>query len=167
MSSTNEICREERTFYTGKKYTNDGEDSDSTLTGAADLHFPLVNSTNVVFKQTHALRVKQMNQGVDLSNLSLTQWGLSDLKFSHHIVPKKSNFKDVPVIFQVTICNCCCPSEEGSTVFLGAYADQESALLVNDVHEILNSKCTSISSIYMQLLRGVISVIMSRYYYSS
>ena len=167
MSSTNEICRGERAFYTGKKYTNNGEDSDSTLTGAADIYFPLVNSTNVVFKQTHALRVKQMNQGVDLSNLSLTQWGLSDLKFSHHIVPKKSNFKDVPVIFQVTICNGCCPSEEGSTVFLGAYADQESALLVNDVHEILNSKCTSMNNVSMQLRHGVISVIMSRYCHST
>lgn len=140
MSDTNEICREERTFTTGKIYTNNGVDTEATFTGTADLYFPLVNSTNVVFKQTHALRVTQMNQGVDLSTLSLTQWGLSDLKFSHHIVPKKSSFKDVPVIFQVTICNGCCPSEEGSQVFLGAYGDQESALLVNDVHEILNGK---------------------------
>ena len=157
MSGTNEICSEERTCSTGKRYTNNGEDSEATYTGAAELYFPLVNSDNVVFKQTHALRVTQMNQGVDLSNLSLTQWGLSDLKFSHHIVLKKSNVIDVPVIFQVTICNSCCPSEEGSPVFLGAYGDQESALLVNDVHEILNGKCAKIKDVNMPLLCSAIT----------
>lgn len=98
------------------------------------------NPANIVFKQLHALRVTQMKQGVDLSSLTRTQWGLSNLKFSHHIVLKKSSFKDVPIIFQVTVCTSCCPCEESLPVFLGIYGDQESALLVNDVHEILNGQ---------------------------
>ena len=47
---------------------------------------------DVVYKQLYQLRMTQMRQGVDLSGLSRVQWGLQQLKFSHHIVLKKSPF---------------------------------------------------------------------------
>lgn len=98
------------------------------------------NPSDVIFRQLFDLRMKQMKQGVDLSNLTRVQWGLASLKFSHHIVLKKSTFKEVPVIFQVTVCSACSAPEEITEAYLGVYGDQESALLVSDVHEILNGQ---------------------------
>ena len=102
---------------------------------------------DVVYKQLYQLRMTQMRQGVDLSGLSRVQWGLQQLKFSHHIVLKKSPFRcvDIPVIFRVTVCKGCCPSQDVPSIFLGVYGDQESALLVNDVHEILSGRCEKLS----------------------
>jgi hypothetical protein len=102
--------------------------------------------SDVVYKQLYYLRMAQMRQGVDLKGLSRIQWGLSPLKFSHHIVLKKNPWRDidVSVIFQVTVCKTCCPSQEPNTN-LGVYADQESALLVNDVHEILSGRCEKLT----------------------
>ena len=102
---------------------------------------------DVVYRQVYQLRMTQMRQGVDLSGLSRVQWGLQQLKFSHHIVLKKSPFRcvDIPVMFRVTVCKSCCPCQDMLSTFLGVYGDQESALLVNDVHEILNGRAEKLS----------------------
>ena len=106
------------------------------------LKISLENPSNIIFKQLFELRMTQMKQGVDLSNLTRVQWGLTPIKFSHHIVIKKSLFKEIPYIFQVTVCTACSPVsvQDSCEVFLGVYGEQESALLVSDVHEILNGK---------------------------
>lgn len=134
-----EDAPDEKVFYIGSDncdgYTS--EEHSSPYNGTAT-EFSEESASNIVLKQLHALRVTQMKQGVDLSGLTRTQWGLSNLKFCHHIILKKSSVVDIPLIFQVTICAGCCPSEEHASLFLGVYGDQESALLVNDVHEILN-----------------------------
>ena len=44
--------------------------------------------SDVAYKQLYQLRITQMRQGVDLSALSRVQWGLTTLKFSHHIILK-------------------------------------------------------------------------------
>ena len=102
---------------------------------------------DVVYKQLYQLRITQMKQGVDLSRLTRVQWGLTPLKFSHHIVLKKSPWKntDIPFTFRVTVCKSCSLSQNASSMFLGVYGDQESALLVNDVHEILCGRCDKLS----------------------
>lgn len=139
MPDIDEVRKDNRIFQMGSDIEDGNMAEESNcVEGQTALQFSQEAPTNIVFKQLHALRVTQMKQGVDLSNLTRTQWGLSSLKFSHHIVLKKSNFRDVPIIFQVTVCSACSPSEEYLPVFLGVYGDQESALLINDVHEILN-----------------------------
>jgi hypothetical protein len=102
---------------------------------------------DVVYKQLYQLRITQMKQGVDLSRLTRVQWGLTPLKFSHHIVLKKSPWKntEIPFTFRVTVCKTCSLSQDASSMFLGVYGDQESALLVNDVHEILCGRCDKLS----------------------
>jgi hypothetical protein len=102
---------------------------------------------DVVYKQLYQLRITQMKQGVDLSRLTRVQWGLTPLKFSHHIVLKKSPWKntEIPFTFRVTVCKTCSSSQDASSMFLGVYGDQESALLVNDVHEILCGRCDKLS----------------------
>lgn len=114
---------------------------------ASMLSLPQEIPADVVYKQLYQLRITQMRQGVDLSGLSSVQWGLQRLKFSHHIVLKKSPWKcaEIPIIFRVTVCKSCCPCQDASSVFLGVYGDQESALLVNDVHEILSGRCEKLS----------------------
>lgn len=103
--------------------------------------------SDVAYKQLYQLRITQIRQGVDLSALSRVQWGLSTLKFSHHIVLKKSPWGDagIPFIFRVAVCKTCSPAQDNSSTFLGVYGDQESALLVNDVHEILSGRCDKLS----------------------
>ena len=134
-----DVVPDEKVFYIGSDncdgYTS--EEHSSPYSGAG-LDYSEEPVSNIVLKQLHALRVTQMTQGVDLSGVTRTQWGLSNLKFCHHIILKKSSLSDIPLIFQVTVCASCCPSEEHAPLFLGVYGDQESALLVNDVHEILN-----------------------------
>jgi hypothetical protein len=151
MPDIDEVRKDNGTFQMGSDI-EDGEAVEEyhNSEGQTALHYSQEAPTNIIFKQLHALRVTQMKQGVDLSSLTRTQWGLSSLKFSHHIVLKKSKYKDVPIIFQVTVCASCSPSEEYSPVFLGVYGDQESALLINDVHEILNGSFLTIFCMQLQ-----------------
>jgi hypothetical protein len=129
------------------------ENSESQIPWKSPPSFASISSASnelppdVVYKQLYQLRITQIKQGVDLSRLSRVQWGLSALKFSHHIVLKKSPWRDaeIPFIFRVTVCKSCCPSQDTTSTFLGVYGDQESALLVNDVHEILCGRCDKLS----------------------
>ena len=129
----------------------DGNDHQHRLSPSALLASRLSLSQeippDVVYRQLYQLRMNQLKQGVDLSGLSRVQWGLQQLKFSHHIVLKKSPFRcvEIPVMFRVTVCKSCCPCQDMSSTFLGVYGDQESALLVNDVHEILNGRTEKLS----------------------
>jgi hypothetical protein len=107
-----------------------------------------VHPNDIVYKQVYQLRLTQLKQGVDLTSLSRVQWGLSTLKFSHHIVLKKSPWRDrdIPFIFRVTVCKSCSPFQEASCMTdLGVYGDQESAILINDVHEILSGRFEKLS----------------------
>eukprot|EP00428_Durinskia_dybowskii_P081986 CAMPEP_0170425514 /NCGR_PEP_ID=MMETSP0117_2-20130122/38148_1 /TAXON_ID=400756 /ORGANISM="Durinskia baltica, Strain CSIRO CS-38" /LENGTH=987 /DNA_ID=CAMNT_0010684487 /DNA_START=155 /DNA_END=3118 /DNA_ORIENTATION=+ len=91
----------------------------------------------IFYRNLHKFRVSQMNEGVDLSDLSDEQWGMVQLDKCHHI-STTSTSKDGPQSFRVRICKTCC--QEDSHIELGTYVDQESAILVNDTFEILNDR---------------------------
>lgn len=57
--------------------------------------------SDVVYKQLYALRMTQKMQNVDLSSLTRTQWGLSSLKFTHHIV-----LSPLPKVIRVMVIHC-------------------------------------------------------------
>jgi hypothetical protein len=85
--------------------------------------------------RTYKLRQLQRKDGKDCSNLRLEQLGLAHIGFMHHvskIVEGKTES------FRVRICRTC--SGLPILIELGSYADVESALLVNDVHEILQNR---------------------------
>ena len=97
-----------------------------------------VSHTNKVFyPQVYQLRQEQLKQGVDLFNVTSTQWGLNELDKCHHISTTATS-KDGPPSYRVRVCKTCCKND--SHIELGTYVDQESAILVNDVHEILQER---------------------------
>ena len=121
-----------------KAYNSEKDQGHDPISPESVLEIYSNNPSDVIFKQLFELRMKQMKQGVDLSCLNRFQWGLAPLKFSDNIVLKESCCKEIPVMFQVTVCSACSPPEEFTAAYLGLYGDKESALLVSDVHEILN-----------------------------
>lgn len=122
----------------------EGDDANEPLRPEIAMKISADNPSSIIFKQLFELRMTQLKQGVDLSNLTRVQWGLAPLKFSHHIVIKESSIKEFPYMFEIIVCTACSPVQNSSScpVFLGVYGDQESALLVSDVHEILNGMPT-------------------------
>lgn len=71
------------------------------------------------------------------NTLTDTQWGLVALDRCHHI-SITANGKDGPQSYRVRICKTCC--HENCHIELGTYADQESAILVNDAFEIMHQR---------------------------
>ncbi|RYG59724.1 hypothetical protein EON64_19945, partial [archaeon] len=94
-----------------------------------------VNPNQIAFPHLHDFRCKQMKDGVAVQLLTDVQWGLAPLGRCHHISMTASS-KDGPLSYRVRICKTCC--QETGHIELGTYADQESAILVNDVFEILS-----------------------------
>ena len=70
----------------------------------------------IFYRNLHKFRVSQMNDGVDLSDLSDEQWGMVQLDKCHHI-STTSTSKDGPQSFRVRICKTCC--QEDSHIELG------------------------------------------------
>lgn len=96
-----------------------------------------INSDKIVYKNLHQFRVQQMNRGVNTLEMNNVQWGLTYLEKCHHISTTNTT-KDGPQSYRVRICKTCC--QEQGHIELGTYVDQESAILMNDVFEILNQR---------------------------
>lgn len=90
----------------------------------------------IPYPQVFQFRQQQVDVA-DISNLSPTQWGLVELEKCHHI-SITTPVKDGPPSYRVRVCKTCCQND--GHIELGTYIDQESAILVNDVHEILNER---------------------------
>ena len=65
------------------------------------------------------------------------QWGVVDIDKCHHISTTITS-KDCPPSYRVRVCKTCC--KQDNHIELGTYVDQESAVLINDVHEILQER---------------------------
>lgn len=94
-------------------------------------------SSDIHYKNLHNFRVEQMKLGILDPSLTDTQWGLVPLDRCHHISITASS-KDGPQSYRVRICKTCC--QENCHIELGTYADQESAILVNDAFEIMSNR---------------------------
>ncbi|CAM9402726.1 unnamed protein product [Choristocarpus tenellus] len=80
------------------------------------------------------LRETQLAAGHPVKALTALQMGMVLPTKTHHVTTN-STTKGGPPTFRVRVCKSCCG--ESVHMELGTYMDQESALLVNDVHEIL------------------------------
>jgi hypothetical protein len=93
----------------------------------------------VVYKTLHKFRQDQIDMGLTTDDLSDEQWGLVVLDKCHHISVTTMNREGGnPLSYRVRICKTCC--QVSGHIELGTYVDQESAMLVNDVHEIINGR---------------------------
>ena len=85
--------------------------------------------------RTFNLRKRQREAGVDFLNLRPEQKGLLPVNFMHHV---SKVIEGKMAFYRVRICRTC--SGLPSLIELGSFADVESALLVNDAHEITNGR---------------------------
>ena len=95
----------------------------------------MLQNPEIHSQRTFNLRKKQREAGVEFMNLRPEQKGLLPVTFMHHVskvVEGKMAF------YRVRICRTC--SGLPTLIELGSFADVESALLVNDAHEIQNGR---------------------------
>lgn len=92
-----------------------------------------------IYPRVHHLRMKQMENGFDISYLRLENCGLAVIHFTHHI---SKLFEGKTESYRVRACRTC--TKLTIPLDLGQYADLESAMIVNDVHEILQGRTTQL-----------------------
>lgn len=105
-------------------------------------HAPPEQQLSVVvpFPQLHKFRQNQQNM-IRMDHLSQRQLGLVPINpmECHHInCFSMTTPSTTEVAFQVQICTEC--SNNRLPINLGTYSDLESAMFVNDIHEIMNSR---------------------------
>lgn len=89
----------------------------------------------IIYPRVFELRRIQAIEGVNLENLTKSQRGIFTLPSLHHV--SKVLDANGSETYRVRICKACNSLNGiGSTLELGTYVDIESALLVNDAHEI-------------------------------
>ena len=89
----------------------------------------------ILYSRVHQLRMKQIENGMDISYLRLENCGLATIHFTHHI---SKLFEGKAESYRVRACRTC--TKLSIPLDLGQYADLESAMLINDVHEILQGR---------------------------
>jgi len=106
--------------------SQEGAPKDDSFTDGA-----LASDRTVVYQRLYKFRQEQRARGVDISDLSDCQMGYRLLDKCHHI----SNNHSVKEGYRVRVCKTC--TQESAHIELGTYVDQESAIIVNDAHEIM------------------------------
>lgn len=91
--------------------------------------------SNVVYPRLFQLRELQASEGLKLRNLRKEQRGVASVPFFHHISKVTEGKIDS---YRVRICRSC--SGLPTLLELGSYADEESAMLLNDAHEIMQGR---------------------------
>lgn len=89
----------------------------------------------IIYPRTYRLRQLQEKEGKDITALKLEQRGLAPITYLHHV---SKIIEGKTESYRVRICRTC--SGLPILLELGSYADVESALLVNDIHEILQNR---------------------------
>ena len=95
----------------------------------------MLQNPEVYSLRTFNLRKRQREAGVEFINLRPEQKGLLPVNFMHHV---SKVIEGKMAFYRVRICRTC--SGLPSLIELGSFADVESALLVNDAHEITNGR---------------------------
>ena len=90
----------------------------------------------VVSPRVYRLRQQQAREGgINVAELRLEQRGLAPITYMHHV---SKIIEGNAESYRVRICRTC--SGLPNLLELGSYADVESALLVNDSHELLQNR---------------------------
>jgi hypothetical protein len=102
-------------------------------------NIPQQQQHEVLYPRIHQLRMKQVENGIDISFLRLENCGLATVHFTHHI---SKLFEGKAESYRVRACRTC--TKLSIPLDLGQYADLESAMIINDVHEILQGRTTQL-----------------------
>ena len=102
----------------------------------------------ILHPRVYRLRQLQLREGVNVHNLSMEHRGLAPITTLHHVSKIVEGSSDS---YRVRCCRTC--SGLPNLLELGSYADMESALLVNDVHELHNGRLTHLHLLGMDDLR--------------
>mmetsp|Transcript_2659 Transcript_2659/g.3988 ORF Transcript_2659/g.3988 Transcript_2659/m.3988 type:complete len:727 (-) Transcript_2659:229-2409(-) len=97
------------------------------------------SSDEVLYPRTYQLRQKQKIDGMDTDKLPMEKKGLAPVTTMHHITRITEGGV---VCYRVRICRTCSGLKQ--LLELGSCADLESALLLNDVHEILEGRVSQL-----------------------
>lgn len=89
----------------------------------------------IISPRVYRLRQLQACEGVNLAELRLEQRGLAPITYMHHV---SKIIEGNTESYRVRICRTC--SGLPTLLELGSYTDVESALLVNDVHELMQDR---------------------------
>ena len=89
----------------------------------------------IISPRVYRLRQLQACDGVNISDLRLEQRGLAPITYMHHV---SKIIEGNTESYRVRICRTC--SGLPTLLELGSYTDVESALLVNDVHELMQDR---------------------------
>ncbi|CAM9489557.1 unnamed protein product [Chrysoparadoxa australica] len=101
----------------------------------------LFGGKSVIYPQVGQLRRLQYDTGLalQLADCTKVQMGMEMLTRCHHITSNltKGKVKGAPAStsYRVRVCKTCCGQPQH--IELGTYMDQESAILVNDAHELM------------------------------
>jgi hypothetical protein len=89
----------------------------------------------IISPRVYRLRQLQACEGMNLAELRLEQRGLAPITYMHHV---SKIIEGNTESYRVRICRTC--SGLPTLLELGSYTDVESALLVNDVHELMQDR---------------------------
>ena len=89
----------------------------------------------IISPRVYRLRQFQACEGMNISDLRLEQRGLAPITYMHHV---SKIIEGNTESYRVRICRTC--SGLPTLLELGSYTDVESALLVNDVHELMQDR---------------------------
>ena len=93
----------------------------------------------IYYEQVYQLRQNQIRAGFyTRSELTDIQMGLTFLEKCHHVSTSSNSTVKNEISYRVRICKTCC--QENGHIELGTFVDQESAILINEAHEILNKR---------------------------
>lgn len=136
----NEIVAKDPALYCD---STDNGDSDSSHGGSS---FSMDEAT-WSFPRLEALRLEHHIDAPCITPVKL-----------HHIMRRKTS-DNVP-FYRVRICRNCTSSDD--TVYLGSYTDLESAILVNDAHELMHNRSNHIHVLTSQDMQFIESLTVTR-----
>jgi hypothetical protein len=109
-----------------------------STTNGHEIEFPMLDG-EPVYEQVYNLRADQIRSGFyKRSELSDVQMGLVYLDKCHHVSTSSNSTMKNEISYRVRICKTCC--RENGHIELGTFVDQESAILINEAHEILHKR---------------------------
>ena len=111
----------------------------------------------IISPRVYRLRQLQACDGTNISELRLEQRGLAPITYMHHV---SKIIEGNTESYRVRICRTC--SGLPTLSELGSYTDVESALLVNDVHELMQDRTKQLHLLCVEDMKYFNSIAVRR-----
>jgi hypothetical protein len=111
----------------------------------------------IISPRVYQLRQLQASGGLNIPDLRLDQRGLAPVTYMHHV---SKIIEGNTESYRVRICRTC--SGLPALLELGSYTDVESALLVNDVHELIHERTKQLHLLCVEDVKYISSIAIRR-----